>query len=286
MKRVLLSWLALALFMAGPVAAQTYPDPASTTINDFAGLLSPEAETEIGAELAALREETGVEMTVVTLSRKDMFAPNQTLEQFAGGLFDQWGIGNKTRNDGVLFLVLHSDREVRIELGEAYGQDWQIASQAVIDRSVLPAFGEDRYEDGIRTGVRDTIETVVKNHLAGAEAAKIGSKGEGSGVSGWWAAIIFVPIGLMILWSKLKSKLTKCPQCGNRGVTVTNLRLEEPTQKNPGRGEQVTECEKCGYRHATPYTIAALDTPGGKDNDGSTGFGGGSSGGGGASGKW
>lgn len=288
MKRILVTVLAMALLFAAPVLAQTYPDPETTTVNDFAGLLSNDAEAAIKAELAALRAETGVLMTVVTLSRKEIFAPDLNTEEFARGLFDAWKIGDAARNDGVLFLVLHSDREVRIQLGAAYGRDWQLATLLVLKGSVLPAFKADRYEDGIRAGVSATIAKIVRPALAGAKAPANSAAGrdaeasaKGGGVSAWWAALILAPFVLLIGWGKMKSKLAKCPQCGNRGLSVTNKRLEEPTDTTPGRGERITKCEKCGHSSVETYVIAAK----GKDRK-PPDMGGGTSGKGGATGKW
>ncbi|UYV39019.1 TPM domain-containing protein [Rhodobacteraceae bacterium D3-12] len=304
MKRILFSWLALALLFTGPIAAQTYPDPSATTVNDFANLLPPESEAELVAQLEALQKDTGVVMTVVTLSRKDMFAPDQSVEAFSKGLFEQWKIGNAEKNDGVLFLVLHTDREMRIELGEAYGYDWQVATQIVLNRSVIPAFKEERYNDGIRAGVTDTIDLIITNHIAGQDAPKPDASGaasdtlppaggaadgqpkdgeESGGLGAWWAAIIFAPFAALIGWGALKSKLAKCPKCGNRGLKVSHSHLQEPTETKPGRGETVTECENCGHREVKEYTIAAR----GKDDEPpKPDMGGGKSGGGGATGKW
>ena len=149
------------LITANTALAQSYPEYNTTTVNDYAGLLDDASQARVVAQLDALKKETGVEMTVLTLSRQDMFAPDQTREQFATGLFNEWGIGDKRSNDGVLVLVLRTDRAMRIELGKAYGRDWDRAAARVIDRSFLPAFKEDRYQDGIEAGVTDTINTIV-----------------------------------------------------------------------------------------------------------------------------
>ena len=298
MKRILVAVLALALLIGAPVMAQTYPDPETTTVNDFAGLLSDEAKAALKAELEALHAETGVLMTVVTLSRKETFAPDLSAAEFARGLFDEWKIGDAARNDGVLFLVLHADREVRIQLGSAYGRDWQLATLLVLNRSVLPAFKEDRYEDGIRAGVSDTIAKIVKPYLAGIKApepeagtpvsATAESEGDasakGGGFSAWWAALIFAPFALLIGWGKMKSKLAKCPQCGNRGLSVTTNRLEEPTETTQGRGERITKCEKCGHSSVKPFVIPAKGES--KKPPTPPDMGGGTSGKGGVTGKW
>ncbi len=77
------------IFTTSTVFAQSYPDYASTTVNDYAGLLDDASETRLVKQLKDLKKDTGVEMTVLTLSRQEMFAPDQTLEQFATGLFDE-----------------------------------------------------------------------------------------------------------------------------------------------------------------------------------------------------
>ncbi|MEZ5714442.1 MAG: TPM domain-containing protein [Paracoccaceae bacterium] len=83
MKRILtafcLAVLASALLgLAAPGIAQTYPDHETITVNDFAGLLPDDVEAQIVAELDQLRADTGIEMTVVTLSRRTCSPPIRT----------------------------------------------------------------------------------------------------------------------------------------------------------------------------------------------------------------
>ncbi|WP_137700191.1 TPM domain-containing protein [Marimonas lutisalis] len=279
MKRILTAlWLVLAV--PALAFAQTYPDPETITVNDFAGLLPPEAEAEIGADLDSLRADTGIEFTVVTLSRKEPFAPDQDLETFAAGLFDQWGIGDADRNDGILLLVLHGDREVRLELGKGYNNEWNRQARDVIDRAVLPAFREDRYEAGIRAGVTRTIETIARPFHAGAAPPE-----SSGGISGWWASLLFAPFVLMILWRSLKDRITamgRCPQCGQRMLSVTRETIMAATRNSAGRGRRVIRCQNCDYAQENEYSISRL----GSSKSSSSGFSGGSSGGGGASGRW
>lgn len=275
MRRVLALLIWALLAVPSLVLAQSYPDYESTTVNDFAGLLDAGAEARVSAQLETLRKETGVEMTVVTLSRQAVFAPDQSLEQFATGLFNNWGIGDKTRNDGVLVLVLREDRAMRIELGAGFERDWDRASAKVIDRSFLPAFKEDRYQDGIETGVADVIETVVMPFLGGEDAPKA------SDDSFIWivVAAVFGAFGIFSARDKLVS-LKKCPNCGTRGLSRAREVKVRASKTMNGSGEVTTRCANCTYHHMAPYSIARLSS------SSSSSFGGGSSGGGGASGRW
>lgn len=264
------------VFSAATARAQSYPEYISTTVNDFAGLLDAEAETRLSRQLDQLRQKTGVEMTVLTLSRQDMFAPEQTLEQFATGLFNAWGIGDKTRNDGVLVMVLRTDRAMRIELGSAYGSAWNRHAASIINRSFLSAFKEDRYQDGIEAGVSDTIDSIVMPFLAGTDAP-------GGQNDTWvWAVVmtVFGAMGALVFKDKLV-KLKKCPQCGTRHLERTRKVIARASKTTAGHGEVMTTCSNCSYRNVAPYSISKLSS-----SRSSSSFGGGSSSGGGASGRW
>lgn len=268
--------LSFAVF-AQPTQAQSYPLPMSPQVNDFAGMLPDDTERVIASQLLDLRRQTGIQMTVVTLSRKAMFAPDQTVEEFAKGLFNQWGIGDKTRNDGILFLVLRSDREVRIELGHGFQTEWNRAAAKVIDDHVLPAFRLDNYPEGISGGVTATINTIALPFSEGAEAPS-------GGWGGWIAAaLVGAPIALVMGLGALADKFRRCPQCGERGKLIVEKRtIKAATRNTTGKGEKTTTCSACDYHDISVYGIPRS----GSSSSSSGGFGGGSSGGGGATGRW
>lgn len=264
------------VFSAVGAFAQSYPEYNSTTVNDYAELLDDASEARVVAQLEALEKDTGIEMTVLTLSSQDMFAPDITLEKFATGLFNEWGIGDKTSNDGVLVLIMKTDRAMRIELGGSYGRDWDRAAARVIDRSFLPAFKEDRYRDGIEAGVTDTINTIVTPFLAGEKPP--------TGAPNNWVWVIVMAVvggfGALIFKDKFV-KLKRCPECGTRHLNRTRHVKNNATKMSTGDGDVITTCSNCSYRNVVPYTIGRISSSSSKSS-----FGGGSSGSGGASGKW
>ena len=156
----------LLIVLAGFATAQSYPEPSELSVNDFAGIIGDEAEERLTKTLDALREETEVELVVLTLSRQDMFAPDLSLKEFGRGIFDEWGIGNKKRDDGILVLVLRADQAMRITLGKGYGNKADKAADKSVDRSFLPSFKDGNYEQGIETGVDDLIANLVRPHVA------------------------------------------------------------------------------------------------------------------------
>ncbi len=151
-------WLLLALPAAVGQAQNGYPPPQDAYINDYAGLLTPADAANSRALLASLKEQHGIEATVVTIETVAAYdSGDQTIEAFATGLFNTWGIGDATRNDGVLLLVAVAERKVRIEVGTGYGGSKNEAMQEVINEHILPSFRQGEMSRGIYLGVRAIV---------------------------------------------------------------------------------------------------------------------------------
>ncbi|WP_300034016.1 YgcG family protein [uncultured Roseobacter sp.] len=268
----------LSLFLiSGAVLAQPYPDYKSLTVNDYANILPAAEETQLSLQLETLRRETGVEMTVLTLKTQNDYAPDKTLEQFATGLFNHWGIGDAGRNDGVLVLILSDDRAMRIELGAAYKRDWDRVSERVIDDHFLDAFAAGNFPKGITEGTTAIIETIVRPFLQGETPS-------GNDQNETW--IIGILIALFFAFSARKKigdlsvRLRICPRCGQRSLRQSRSTSVSASKETAGQGVCSRFCTDCDFKEDELYVIPRLSS-------GSSGsFGGGSSGGGGASGRW
>ncbi|WP_299725394.1 YgcG family protein [uncultured Tateyamaria sp.] len=273
-------------------SAQTYPDPTSTDINDFAGLLvDAEVRDTLRTRLVNLRQATGVEMTVVTLATQKDFAPNLSLEAFATGLFNSWGIGDASRNDGVLVLVLRDDRAMRVELGAGYAQDWNDEAARVVGNEFLPHFREGDYQSGISSGSAAVIDTIVVPFLAGKTGPAKTDEGQP-----WYMVLIFGVIFLGIMLRNVMGdfvvRFRTCPQCGRKGtLRATRRTIVHASSMTPGSAERTVTCTACDYHDLStiylPRRSSASDHSSSSSGSGfGGGFGGGRSGGGGASGRW
>ncbi len=271
-------WFAVFLFLAAPLWAQSYPDYVRTTITDSADLLTDAQEAALDARLSGLRSDTGIEFAVLTLPSQMPYAAAQSLEDFATGLFDHWGIGNATRNDGILVLVLSEDRAMRIELGAGYGRDWDRVAADVVNRTFLPAFSNDDYATGITDGVEDVIASIALPFSGGSEAPVSDDT-----IGTWMAVISMVGMFLFTARKWLADQMTRlrpCPNCGSRALSRTRKTLRKATKTSEGAGEAITRCSQCSYRDVHPFTVSRVSSSSGGS------FGGGRSGGGGASGRW
>jgi len=213
---------------ATDLQAEGYPQPGGGVlpgyrdvyVNDYQDLLDDAAEARIRAELIELFDRTGIEMTVLTIQNVAMFGTHQQIEPFATALFNAWGIGNATRNDGVLILISRFDREMRIEIGSGYDASWDARMKRVIDTDFIPSFRDDDYQGGIEAGVAATIFELTGSYPGEQESGTI--------ARGWsaiwrtvervgeWALLVLVaPLGGAVLWVRryLRRRPRPCPTC-------------------------------------------------------------------------
>ena len=133
-----------------------YPQPDSGYVTDIANFLTLEQEERIEQKLWRCESETGVEIAVVLINQMSDYKAPQTIEGFATGLFNKYGIGNLPKNDGILILISKDDRKMRIELGEFYGHSRDGDAQRIVNK-VTSYFKNGDYSKGVIKGVDEVL---------------------------------------------------------------------------------------------------------------------------------
>ncbi len=177
MKRVFCSliYLSLAFFLCSSFAlAYTSPGTPVGRVNDFANVLTTEQVQELELAVRNFEQATGNQLAVVTVQNLG----GDTIENYANELFREWGIGDKEKNNGLLFLIALEDRKMRIEVGYGLeGSVTDIATKHIQDDLVRPAFQAGNYWLGIAGGTNELIK------LAGGEAEAVNGVSERLGSS-------------------------------------------------------------------------------------------------------
>ncbi|MBI5957806.1 MAG: TPM domain-containing protein [Chloroflexi bacterium] len=163
--RLAIGIIAAVLLLSGGLIASAqggYPERQDFYVNDYAGVMTVESVAQITALLTDLEQQHGIESTVLTVdSIHDYGTSDTTIESFATNLFNTWGIGDATLNNGVLILVAVADREVRIEVGEGYGDTMNDPMAYVINEFMLSSFRRGDYSMGIYQGTRAVIQSLT-----------------------------------------------------------------------------------------------------------------------------
>jgi uncharacterized protein len=152
-----LGWLALlvALAAAPAFAEPTFPTRGTDPVVDEAHMLSAQTHQALADKLTALERSTGRQVVVVTLPSLQGYE----IADYGYQLGRAWGIGEKDKNTGVLFIIAPTEHKTRIEVG--YGLEGTLTdalSSIILQRAVLPRFKAGDMEGGVVAGTDAIIE--------------------------------------------------------------------------------------------------------------------------------
>lgn len=149
--------LAAVAVGGGLLSAQTVPRPTGY-VSDYANVLSSRSRDALAARLEAVDRRMAIQIAVVTVKSLD----GHTVERYATRMFNEWGVGRAGTNTGVLVLVAPRDRRMRIEVGSGLDRVLTDAvATGVVDGYFLPAFRQERVQQGIEAGV-DRIIAILQ----------------------------------------------------------------------------------------------------------------------------
>jgi uncharacterized protein len=259
---LLLAWAVAA----GPASAQSLPK-LTQPVNDFAGVIDAASASALDRRIRALEKATPTRDAVVVATVKTI-QPFDSIEDYAVRLFEQAGIGQRERDNGLLILLAHEDRQVRIEVGydlEEFVTDGYAGD--VIRQQMLPAFRRGQFGEGLLAGTTRIINRIAERRgvaLPDVPApATAGDRDDEPGL------VKLIPFALIIAF-----------------ILIAMIRNAGPTSKSRGRRGPWWLGGPFGGGFGGFGGGSGGFGGGGFGGGGFGGFGGGMSGGGGASGRW
>lgn len=148
---LLLCWA--ALLQAAPIAIP----PLSARVTDLTQTLDGGQRAQLESQLAGLEQRKGAQIAVLMIATTG----EDSIEDYAVRAFEQWKLGRKGVDDGVLLVVAKNDRALRIEVG--YGLEGTITDvQAgrIIRDTIVPHFKTGDFATGIQAGVDSLIALI------------------------------------------------------------------------------------------------------------------------------
>lgn len=156
LRKITFPSLLILLFTSFGWSAKNYPKPVGF-VNDFAGILSAETKNSLESKLRDYKEKTSIEVAVVTVPSLE----EETIEEYTIGLAQSWGVGDKEKDNGIVFLIAPNDRQMRIEAGYGLEADLTDAqADSIIRNKIKPLFKEGKMNEGIVAGVDNIISTL------------------------------------------------------------------------------------------------------------------------------
>jgi uncharacterized protein len=257
-KTIILLILTLATYVG---FAQEFPAKPSTLVNDYTNTLSATQKQQLEQKLVAFDDSTSNQVAVVIIKSVGEYDINE----YALELGRKWGIGGKSKNNGVILLIALGDRKLSIQTG--YGLEGalpDIYTKRIIENDIKPFFKDGDYYSGIEAGTNAIISLVKGEYKNDNPKAK--SKGNKGG-AGFIVIIIVIIIAIIL----------RRGGGGGGGSQVIGGR---------GIAEAILWGSILGGGRDSGGSGFGGGFGGGSSGGGFGGFGGGSFGGGGSSGSW
>lgn len=273
-------------------------------IVDEAKIIPEPVRAALADKLEALEAKSGIQFVVATVTS----LRGNEIEPYANALFRAWGLGEKTKNNGVLLLVAPKQRKVRIEVG--YGLEGTLTdalSKIIIANAMTPRFKAGDFGGGIERGIDDVITVLTTDSSEWEKRPDLRLDRHETKADNWAPWIAFA-LFLIIVFLLMRTP-RRAPDF-RFGATQPRVSRRGPVPRGAGGRGWITRQEVARPEGARPadrsglgdliwFLIGVLSSSrrdGGGWGSGSGGFGGGSddgfsggggsSGGGGASGSW
>ena len=152
------------LFLAFAASgADTIPVPKlAARVTDLTGTLTVAEREALESKLRAFEEAKGSQIAVLLVPT----IGTEVIEEFAGRVTDEWKLGRKGVDDGVLFVVAQQERKLRIHTGRGVqGTLTDALSRRIVADIVAPRFRSGDFAGGIDAGVDAIIKAIEGEQL-------------------------------------------------------------------------------------------------------------------------
>ena len=257
----LVALLALVL-LQGFAVAQDFPSAPNPPrlVNDLTGTLSADEVSQLEKKLLAYSDSTSTQVSIVLMGSVGPY----DISDYAIQLAEQWGIGGKGKDNGILILAAMDDRKVFIATGRGMeGAVPDALAKRIVTDMILPNFKMEAYYQGLD----QATDMIFKLASGEYKADEVLSEGDSGGAIFFILLLVF----LFVIIPIIKNRKDNNNHMGGKGGGIdfwTTLMLA-----NMLGG---------GGRSSGGGSFGDFSSGGGSFG----GFGGGSFGGGGAGGSW
>lgn len=264
-------FIAMALCLSGTASyAQSVLVPNLTgRVVDLANMIDADDEAKLVVQLEAHENSTTNQIVVLTIPSLQGAA----LEEYSLNVARTWALGQKGKDNGVLFLIARDDRKLRIEVG--YGLEGILTdaiSSFILRQTVTRLFRQGMFSGGILAGTGQIID-VLESDDAALKEWQDRSQPKDNSSEPEWPMFVFIGLWLMIFFGGFLSSIL---------VRMFGTEIKPGHYRWLGidAGPNAPKPKRSGRRSSGGWM------GGGSSSGGGFGGGGGGFGGGGSSGGW
>ncbi len=191
-------FLLLLLTTPAPLFAVTPPVPAVPPgqVVDLAGIIDTAQEQQLVDLLHELEQKTTVQMVILTITSLD----GEDINSFSLKTAEQWQLGRKENDNGLLLTVAREDKKYRFETG--YGLE-SVLSDSLLGsigrKALVPYFKQGNYGQGIGAAAERVIDVLARMYqveITGKEQLPAVQKKTNSPVPN---LVVFLPMLILFI---------------------------------------------------------------------------------------
>ncbi|EFB2671408.1 TPM domain-containing protein [Escherichia coli] len=156
-----LIFILLALWSLPGLAQQIAVPELRQQVTDITGTLSTSEQQSLTQQLQDITHKTRAQVAVLVVPSTG----DDSIEQYATRVFDNWRLGDAKRNDGILIIVAWSDRTARIQVG--YGLEEKVTDALagdIIRSNMIPAFKQQKLAKGLELAINALNNQLTSQH--------------------------------------------------------------------------------------------------------------------------
>lgn len=161
--------------------------PLTARVTDLTNTLDAQQRAALEQRLATFEQQKGAQVAVLIVPSTQP----ETIEQYSIRVTDQWKLGRKGVDDGVLLLLAKDDRTLRIEVG--YGLEGSIPdaiANRIIEELMVPKLRQGDFAGAIGAGIDGILQRISGEPLPEPPKQRSSSKG----LDSYFPVLFFVAI--------------------------------------------------------------------------------------------
>ena len=167
----------IALLASFALWAQVAVPALTAPVTDLTQTLTPEQIGSLDQRVREFEARKGSQIAILLVPTTEP----ETIEQYAIRVAEQWKLGRRGVDDGVLLLVAKQDRAVRIEVG--YGLEGalpDVIANRITDQVIVPRFRAGDFYGGLSAAL-DRIVAVLEGEALPEPERRAPAGGSGIG---------------------------------------------------------------------------------------------------------
>ena len=213
-----------ALFLTALVAlvaidcqgAEVIPPKPDRYFNDYAGVVTESAALRFNEQLAQFERETSNQVVVAIYPKMQS---DSDIADYAQRVAQAWGVGEKTRRNGVALFVFIQDRKMFIQVG--YGLEGalpDITAFDITEYQIKPEFRANNYEAGLAAGIDSILKAIRGEYKGSGKTIKERGDEKSKGTASLIFFIVFAIV--LIVTSRVMRRLGGYGYSSRRGSPI------------------------------------------------------------------